>query len=171
MRYVYVKDGEIASEHRVLPNSFANISNFDTLDNNSLKQFGWYPYRFVSATVSGSYVIDGSYYEITDDEVIEYQTTRQLTEEEQQSIIDNAWITIRFTRNNKLNECDWTQLSDSPLTTEEKEEWKVYRQALRDITKYDSPYDVVWPEQPQTVQLAPQPEVSPLGPSVDGSNG
>lgn len=170
MQYVYVKDGEIASEHRSLPNSFANISNFDTLDNTSLKQFGWYPYRFVSATTSGSYVIDGSYYEITDSEVIEYQTTRQLTEEEQQNIINGAWITIRLTRNNRLNESDWTQLSDSPLSTEEKEEWKVYRQALRDITKYDGPYDVVWPEQPQTIQLAPQIEYSPHGPSVEEGN-
>ena len=171
MRYVYVENGQIASEHRVLPNSWSNISNFDILDADSLKQFGWYPYRFVGVTIPSGYKIDGSYYEITDDEVLEIQTTRPLTDEEQQTIIDSHWANIRSRRDIELNESDWTQLSDSPLTAEKKEEFKVYRQELRDITKYDSPYDVVWPEHPQTVQLAPEPESPPLGPSVDGSNG
>lgn len=42
---------------------------------------------------------------------------------------------IRQSRNRKLAESDWTQLPDSPLSEEKKEEWKVYRQKLRDITK------------------------------------
>jgi hypothetical protein len=32
-----------------------------------------------------------------------------------------------------LNECDWTQLADSPLTDQKRSEWATYRQALRDI--------------------------------------
>ena len=42
---------------------------------------------------------------------------------------------IRTIRNNKLINSDWTQLVDSPLSEEKKNEWKIYRQKLRDITK------------------------------------
>lgn len=40
----------------------------------------------------------------------------------------------RGMRNKMLTECDWTQLPDTPLSTEKKAEWTTYRQALRDIT-------------------------------------
>ena len=149
MRYVYVENGQIASEHRVLPNSWSNISNFDTLDADSLKQFGWYPYRFVGVTIPSGYKIDGSYYEITDDEVLEIQTTRPLTDEEQQTIIDSQWTNIRSRRNIELNESDWTQISDSPLTAEKKEEWQIYRQSLRDITTQLNPSSIEWPTPPE----------------------
>ena len=56
---------------------------------------------------------------------------------------------VRKMRNGLLAESDWTQLPDSPLTLSEKLEWKVYRQALRDllndITDWTS---VVWPTPP-----------------------
>lgn len=54
---------------------------------------------------------------------------------------------IRRQRNKLLKASDWTQLSDAPLTPNEKEQWVVYRKALRDI--FDSYVgDVVWPEPP-----------------------
>tara|TARA_B100000900_G_C20353787_1_gene623410 strand:- start:317 stop:559 length:243 start_codon:yes stop_codon:yes gene_type:complete len=40
---------------------------------------------------------------------------------------------IRKTRNELLAECDWTLLPSSPLSAEKQNEWKVYRQALRDM--------------------------------------
>lgn len=46
---------------------------------------------------------------------------------------------LRKVRNQLLAECDWTLLPSSPLSTEKQNEWKVYRQALRDITKTASP--------------------------------
>ena len=36
-------------------------------------------------------------------------------------------------RNRKLTASDWTQVTDSPLSDEKKEAWRVYRQALRDF--------------------------------------
>lgn len=36
----------------------------------------------------------------------------------------------------KLAESDWTQLPDAPLSDEKKEEWKIYRQQLRDISQH-----------------------------------
>ena len=59
---------------------------------------------------------------------------------------------IRYVRNGLLQECDWTQASDSPLSDSKKTEWATYRQKLRDLpSKYkddDSVSDVVWPTMP-----------------------
>jgi hypothetical protein len=51
-------------------------------------------------------------------------------------------------RRHLLQETDWTQLSDVPLTTTEREMWKKYRQELRDITKQPLDSDMVWPIKP-----------------------
>lgn len=60
-----------------------------------------------------------------------------------------TWDKIRLERNTRLSFCDWTQLPDTDLTIEQKEQWAVYRQELRDITdKYENPEDVVWPAEP-----------------------
>jgi len=48
---------------------------------------------------------------------------------------DRAIAQLRQRRNSLLASCDWTVLTDSPLTTTEKTAWKTYRQALRDITE------------------------------------
>ena len=53
---------------------------------------------------------------------------------------------VRRTRNEKLKDCDWTQIADS---TADKAVWATYRQALRDITsKPGFPWTIEWPEQP-----------------------
>jgi hypothetical protein len=58
---------------------------------------------------------------------------------------------IRQTRNYLLQECDWTQLPDSPLTEEKRSEWATYRQALRDITETyaENLLDTEFPNSPQ----------------------
>ena len=40
---------------------------------------------------------------------------------------------IRIIRNGLLTDTDWTQISDAPLTAEKREEWKLWRQYLRDL--------------------------------------
>jgi len=40
---------------------------------------------------------------------------------------------IRYWRNAELNNCDWTVLSDSPLSDADKTAWITYRQELRDL--------------------------------------
>ena len=53
---------------------------------------------------------------------------------------------VRQTRNDKLKECDWTQLADS---TADKQAWATYRQALRDVPNQAGfPWTVDWPETP-----------------------
>ena len=56
---------------------------------------------------------------------------------------------IKNSRNANLRTSDWTMLSDAPLSTEEREQWRIYRQALRDITLQEGyPFTVVWPQEP-----------------------
>lgn len=56
---------------------------------------------------------------------------------------------IRTKRDNLLNETDWTQVTDTVLNSEKQQEYKEYRQQLRDITGQDDfPYHVVFPEIP-----------------------
>lgn len=60
-----------------------------------------------------------------------------------------TWNDIRGLRAIKLQQCDWTQVSDADLTTEERTAWASYRQALRDLPEtYQTPAEVVWPTQP-----------------------
>lgn len=59
---------------------------------------------------------------------------------------------IRVRRDQLLKDCDWTQVSDSPLTTADKNTWKTYRQALRDVTDQAGfPGTVEWPALPGAV--------------------
>ena len=67
---------------------------------------------------------------------------------------------LRYERNFRLAECDWTQNNDSPLSDSKKAEWKTYRQSLRDMTKtidvntikLDGPHidnsSITWPTKP-----------------------
>ncbi len=51
-------------------------------------------------------------------------------------------------RNKLLRDSDWTQLVDVPLNN--KFEWSVYRQQLRDITSQSGyPFNVIWPTKPE----------------------
>lgn len=59
-------------------------------------------------------------------------------------------IEARRMRNERLFECDWTQVSDAPLSVAEKGLWAIYRQALRDISgQANFPFEILWPEKPQ----------------------
>lgn len=63
--------------------------------------------------------------------------------------LELRWDVVRNKRNKLLGLCDWTQLPDSPLTTEQKTAWTTYRQALRDIPQQPvEPEQVTWPIQP-----------------------
>ena len=44
---------------------------------------------------------------------------------------------------------DWTVLPDSPLSVAKQDEWKIYRQELRDIPEQSGYPDIIeWPVQP-----------------------
>lgn len=53
---------------------------------------------------------------------------------------------VRYLRDRKLAESDWTQLADTPVN---QEAWATYRQSLRDITSAPGfPGNINWPSAP-----------------------
>jgi hypothetical protein len=75
-----------------------------------------------------------------------YETLLNDAKEHDRSIHAKA---IREKRDRLLNESDWTQANDTALSQEMVEAYRVYRQALRDITGQEGfPYNVIWPEKP-----------------------
>jgi len=64
--------------------------------------------------------------------------------------IETMTAAMRSKRDALLSASDKYALPDYPLTGEERAAWKVYRQALRDITtKEEWPYAVEWPKPPE----------------------
>lgn len=61
--------------------------------------------------------------------------------------IDNkASETVRNIRNDLISQFDWMACSDVTMS----DEWREYRQKLRDITNQKGfPHSVTWPEQPE----------------------
>ena len=65
------------------------------------------------------------------------------------SVDNRVAASVRADRDRKLAASDWTVLTDSPLTTAKKTEWKTYRTALRDISAAEGfPHTMEWPTEP-----------------------
>jgi hypothetical protein len=92
---------------------------------------------------SGEGIIEGSYdrtkYKILDGVATEYTP--------------DIFPIIRNVRNGLLEESDWTQVNDCPLSDSKKQEWATYRQELRDLPSlYQSANnidDVIFPSTPE----------------------
>lgn len=72
---------------------------------------------------------------------------------------EGAWVfnsaafeaELRRQRDNRLIACDWTQMPDAPLTEEQKQQWQLYRQKLRDLPEINEATrveDILWPIRP-----------------------
>ena len=66
------------------------------------------------------------------------------TADEQTELINQKWNEIRNTRNILLQDTDWRASSDLTLS----DNWKTYRQALRDVPTQSDPYNITWPTEP-----------------------
>ena len=101
--------------------------------NTALNEF---PCEAGEAVIEGSYAVEE--YKIIDGEAVA-QTV-------------SIWSTVRGQRNTLLNESDWTQVADSPLTNSKKAEWATYRQTLRDLPSAQSSVtdiaNITWPTEP-----------------------
>ena len=68
------------------------------------------------------------------------------TTDEQTALINQQWANIRFERDRKLKDTDWRASSDLTLS----DDWKTYRQALRDVPTQSDPYNITWPTEPSS---------------------
>jgi hypothetical protein len=81
---------------------------------------------------------------------IDKPTEEELRAFDAEVSLELRWDKVRNQRTRLLTACDWTQLTDSPLSTEQKTAWTTYRQQLRDIPQQQvEPEDVTWPSQPE----------------------
>jgi hypothetical protein len=66
------------------------------------------------------------------------------------AIASDEWLAIaRWWRNLLLSESDWSQVSDNSLSEIQREQWRQYRQELRDIPdSVSNPKDIVFPDMP-----------------------
>lgn len=89
--------------------------------------------------------------------VVRSQTgyTVVLCEKKKQEKIQQGWEELRRLRNDKLSAIDYMFLTDYSISDQDKEQWRAYRQALRDLpsTLTDEailyPDTITWPAKPQ----------------------
>jgi len=62
---------------------------------------------------------------------------------------EEALLLIRSERDKRIAESDWVLLDDVPLSDGKRNEWKIYRQKLRDITKTPNLGNLQWPVKPK----------------------
>ena len=80
---------------------------------------------------------------------VEEWVSTPATPEEITERTDNQATAVRAERNQKLADCDWTQLPDSPLDADGKLAWGLYRETLRMIPQQTGfPWNIQWPTQP-----------------------
>ena len=84
---------------------------------------------------------------LTDEEIAKFNakipTDAQLTV--------RKWESVRIERNRKLQETDWVVTKASETGVALSDEWKTYRQGLRDITTQSDPDNITWPLIPPTI--------------------
>lgn len=81
--------------------------------------------------------------------ILEAEDGSKYIEVDTQAKIEEQWSSLRQERDRRLSSCDWTQIPDSPLSTQAKADWATYRQALRDLPAVTSdPAVPAWPTQP-----------------------
>lgn len=154
MYYVRIKDNETIFPYSLFQfrRDFPYVSivgaSLVDVDQNFLKSNGIYdvkiknPPSYDRKTEKLSPIIlekeDDVYY--TKYEVI------SLNQKELEEVRENEIREVIQKRNQLLQNSDWTQLEDSPA---DKESWRVYRQALRDISLQNGyPFEVIWPSAP-----------------------
>jgi len=155
--YCYIKDGIISPPQSLPgwwrdPNTGA-IYNLKIYDLEQLNELGWYKYIIIGENpekvlvtttkeISGNYVIENFITrDFTDEELTDLETAR----------INDLWFEIRDKRDELLVNSDIHVVADKweVMTSEQKQEWTTYRQALRDLPQnFLNPEDVVWPVSP-----------------------
>jgi hypothetical protein len=148
MNYLRIKNNEIVYPYTIedLKADHRNVTFPATLSEQTMIEFDLYEVRqtpkpndYTKNISEGTPIlVDGVYYQNWEME--------DASQSEIELRIETKWIEIKDIRNELLQECDWTQLSDIPSET--KSIWTTYRQELRDITNQANPFNIVWPVKP-----------------------
>jgi hypothetical protein len=69
--------------------------------------------------------------------------------------LETQWENVRGQRNFLLAQTDYTDLPNTPISAQSKQNFLTYRQALRDVTTQSDPYNITWPTVPEYVPSSP----------------
>ena len=110
---------------------------------------GLYDFEPTPQPISDLTIINTHEVYLDDENIARYRWTSTLkTGDALAEAISNKWTMIRIERGQILQNTDFTQISDAPITDEKRAEWITYRKALRDITIQSDPFNILWPVSP-----------------------
>lgn len=117
------------------------------ISDETLLEFGLHKvFEVLPPSTTDAQVLEEGTPVFTSDRWTQVWAVRDMTAEEVESRNSSHAEQVRFERNAKLAESDWTQVADAPV---DKAAWATYRQALRDITaQVGFPLTITWPVQP-----------------------
>lgn len=114
--------------------------------------------RTDSSTFTEEEIADAGYVPVSDEPVVGMLQTvvwRQggwdiidLTPQEIENLKVSQWQSIREKRNRVLQDTDWIIVKAFETKQEIPKEILEYRQALRDITTQEDPFNIIWPQAP-----------------------
>tara|TARA_B100001778_G_scaffold282699_1_gene248356 strand:+ start:12345 stop:12626 length:282 start_codon:yes stop_codon:yes gene_type:complete len=88
--------------------------------------------------------VNGVLVEMTDAEIAEFNASLPTDAER----LAESWLQVRNYRNRLLLETDWVAARASETGVAVSDDWKTYRQALRDVPTQSDPNNITWPTKP-----------------------
>lgn len=153
-RWAFVEDNNIVELHYNLPTSWRNISGLQNAENDLeyLLALGWMPIDHEHQSFDPNiYRIQGYINTIGSEKIVQTLELVEVTVVPFEILKQDFMTQLRYARDEKLRDGDWTQLRDCNLSEDSKNNWAVYRQALRDLPEFYSINEeldinnVVWP--------------------------
>ena len=89
-------------------------------------------------------MVNGVLTPMTDAEIAQLQASYPSDSEK----TAQKWALVRAERNSKLQETDWVVSKASETGVAVSDDWKTYRQALRDVPTQSDPDNITWPTKP-----------------------
>ena len=89
-------------------------------------------------------IVNGVLVAMTDSEIAEFNASKATDAQ----IIAHKWQNQREIRNNLLSQSDWVVTKASETGVAVSDDWKTYRQALRDVPTQSDPDNITWPTKP-----------------------
>jgi hypothetical protein len=129
-----------------LPEDWSVPEGFSLVPNDELDFDSWAVVRKSDRLVE-TFIVKESNWILPDE--YELIPNNQLHENWQRVIEQHDLNEVRNLRNSLLKDSDWTQIPDSPLSVEAKQQWAQYRQSLRDLPNtYNGSGSIPWPIKP-----------------------
>jgi hypothetical protein len=139
--YAKVEFGQVVSIG-ALPRNYMNVSGFNFLSNEALKEYGFYPLTIVTPEFDHlTEKLGALSYEVEADAVVGTYAVEALSSEEMEAEKDSFVNAARTKLNTVLYETDWIYLADSGLTEPQEAAYVALRAdaiAVRtDLETYD----------------------------------